>query len=92
MMTFFFHFSLVTHPQHYITKDTIYYTASGQHPNLTQTYVLIFFVIYSFYSGDTQSNTFPNTLIITIASAWAIIKVSGHQHQWFPSVSQVVTM
>ena len=27
-----------------------------------------------------------------IASARAIIKVSGHQHQWFPGVSQVVTM
>ena len=27
-----------------------------------------------------------------LASAWAIIKVSGHQHQWFPGVSQVVTM
>ena len=26
------------------------------------------------------------------ASARAIIKVSGHQHQWFPGVSQVVTM
>ena len=26
------------------------------------------------------------------ASALAIIKVSGHQHQWFPGVSQVVTM
>ena len=25
-------------------------------------------------------------------SARAIIKVSGHQHQWFPGVSQVVTM
>ena len=34
----------------------------------------------------------PNTLIITLASARAIIKVSGHQHQWFPGVSQVVTM
>ena len=31
-------------------------------------------------------------LIITLASARAIIKVSGHQHQWFPGVSQVVTM
>ena len=27
-----------------------------------------------------------------LASARAIIKVSGHQHQWFPGVSQVVTM
>ena len=34
----------------------------------------------------------PNTLIITLASTRAIIKVSGHQHQWFPGVSQVVTM
>ena len=25
-------------------------------------------------------------------NARAIIKVSGHQHQWFPGVSQVVTM
>ena len=29
---------------------------------------------------------------LTLASARAIIKVSGHQHQWFPGVSQVVTM
>ena len=27
-----------------------------------------------------------------VVSARAIIKVSGHQHQWFPGVSQVVTM
>ena len=27
-----------------------------------------------------------------LASARAIIKVSGHQHQWFPGVSQVGTM
>ena len=33
-----------------------------------------------------------DTLIITLASARAIIKVLGHQHQWFPGVSQVVTM
>ena len=25
-------------------------------------------------------------------STRALIKVSGHQHQWFPGVSQVVTM
>ena len=29
---------------------------------------------------------------LTLAGARAIIKVSGHQHQWFPGVSQVVTM
>ena len=29
---------------------------------------------------------------LVLASARAIIKVSGHQHQWFPGVSQVVTM
>ena len=29
---------------------------------------------------------------LTLASARAIIKVSGHQHQWFPGVSQVVTL
>ena len=29
---------------------------------------------------------------LTLASAQAIIKMSGHQHQWFPGVSQVVTM
>ena len=29
---------------------------------------------------------------LTLASARAIIKVSGHQHQWFPGVSQVITM
>ena len=29
---------------------------------------------------------------LTLASARAIIKVWGHQHQWFPGVSQVVTM
>ena len=28
----------------------------------------------------------PDTLIITLASVRAIIKVSGHQHQWFPGV------
>ena len=27
-----------------------------------------------------------------LASTRAIIKVLGHQHQWFPGVSQVVTM
>ena len=32
------------------------------------------------------------TLADDLASARAIIKVSGHQHQWFPGVSQVVTM
>ena len=29
---------------------------------------------------------------LTLASPWAIIKVSDHQHQWFPGVSQVATM
>ena len=29
---------------------------------------------------------------LTLASGQAIIKVSGHQHQWFQSVSQVDTM
>ena len=31
-------------------------------------------------------------LIIARALAGLIIKVLGHQHQWFPGVSQVVTM
>ena len=31
-------------------------------------------------------------LLPMLASARAIIKVSGHQHQWFPGVFQVVTM
>ena len=35
----------------------------------------------------------PNTLIVTLTSAQAIIKVLlGHQHQWFPGVSQVITI
>ena len=33
-----------------------------------------------------------DTLIIARALARVIIKVSGHQHQWFPGVSQLVTM
>ena len=33
----------------------------------------------------------PVTTMLT-TSAQAIIKVSGHQHQWFPGVSQAVTM
>ena len=36
--------------------------------------------------------TRPDTLIIARALAGVIIKVLGHQHQWFPGVSQVVTM
>ena len=50
------------------------------------------------FSGRAFHNSGPdfanatNTLTITLASARAIIRVSGHQHQWFPGVSQVVTM
>ena len=39
-------------------------------------FFFVFFHSYPFYN----------------TSARAIIKVSGHQHQWFPGVSQVVTM
>ena len=34
----------------------------------------------------------PGADDLTLASAQAIIKMLGHQHQWFPGVSQVVTM
>ena len=37
-------------------------------------------------------NVKPDTLIIARVLARVIIKVLGHQHQWFPGVSQVVTM
>ena len=38
------------------------------------------------------SNHHANLPLEMYSSARAIIKVSGHQHQWFPGVSQVVTM
>ena len=45
-------------------------------------------------SAPVVSRCFPGgyNLIIARVLARVIIKVSGHQHQWFPGVSQVVTM
>ena len=58
------------------------------------TYPWKYTVLHCNHLGNTWRHWcwWPNTLIITLASARAIIKVSGHQHQWFPGVSQVVTM
>ena len=39
-----------------------------------------------------QCHNSPHSTKKPVTSARAIIKVSGHQHQWFPGVSQVVTM
>ena len=51
-----------------------------------------FYIVTTWETPGNHWCWWPNTLIITLASARAIIKVSGHQHQWFPGVSQVVTM
>ena len=50
---------------------------------------------YTVTTWETPGNHWcwwPDTLIIARALARVIIKVLGHQHQWFPGVSQVVTM
>ena len=44
----------------------------------------------SIHDGVMTLNNFSQQ--VRVASTRAIIKVSGHQHQWFPGVSQVVTM
>ena len=44
------------------------------------------------YNKCIHKKDLADTLIIDRAVASVIIKVLGHQHQWFPGVSQVVTM
>ena len=51
-----------------------------------------FYIVITWETPGNHWCWWPNTLIITLATARAIIKVSGHQHQSFPGVSQVVTM
>ena len=46
---------------------------------------------HSLHASMTVANA-SDDYRLTVASARAIIKMSGHQHQWFPGVSQVVTM
>ena len=45
---------------------------------------ITFFIVSATYCSDRLTQVIPG--------ARAVIKVSGHQHQWFPGVSQVVTM
>ena len=42
-----------------------------------------FYIVTTWETPGNHWCWWPNTLIITLASARAIIKVSGHQHQWF---------
>ena len=67
--------------------------ATGTSPN--QTMLLQPFVWANIhlttFKGKTRMFMFKMSYLI-FYSARAIIKMSGHQHQWFPGVSQVVTM
>ena len=59
---------------------------------LTYPWNVQFYIVTTWETPGNHWCWWPNTLIITLASTRAIIKVSRHQHQWFPGVSQVVTM
>ena len=49
-----------------------------------------FYIVTTWETPGNHLCWWPNTLIITLASTREIIKVSGHQHQLFPGVSQVL--
>ena len=57
--------------------------ASNHHANHTPGNVQ-FYIVTTWETPGNHWCWWPDTLIITLASARAIIKVSGHQHQWFP--------
>ena len=76
----------------YKVITTLCKKASNHHANLPLEMYMQFYIVTTWETPGNHWCWWPNTLIITLASARAIIKVSGHQHQWFPGVSQVVTM
>ena len=65
--------------------------ASNHHANHTPGNVQ-FYIVTTWETPGNHWCWWPDTLIIARALARVIIKVLGHQHQWFPGVSQVVTM
>ena len=79
------------HPGVQVLWGSLCKKASNHHANHTPGNVQ-FYIVTTWETPGNHWCWWPNTLIITLASARAIIKVSGHQHQWFPGVSQVVTM
>ena len=66
--------------------DSLCKKASNHHANLPLE--MYSFTLYP--AGKHLETTDADDL--TLASAREIIKVSSHQHQWFPGVSQVATM
>ena len=65
--------------------------ASNHHANRTPGNVQ-FYIVTTWETPGNHWCWWLDTLIIARALARVIIKVFGHQHQWFPGVSQVVTM
>ena len=72
-----------------------YYTqhkkASNHHANLPLE-MYSFTIVTTWETPGNHWCWWPDTLIIARVLVRVIIKVLGHQHQWFPGVSQVVTM
>ena len=82
---------ILTHAveKHVLTAFTLCKKASNHHAKSTPRNVQ-FYIVTTWETPGNHWCWWPDTLIIALVRV--IIKVSGHQHQWFPGVSQVVTM